>query len=61
MTHDCRFCTCTTCSPWEEGVHNFRHTGRPETCSCDRCPQEPPLYFDTRLAREATAAIPAPT
>jgi hypothetical protein len=46
MTHDCRFCACVTCNPWEEGVHNFRHTGRAEACDCDRCPQETPLYPD---------------
>lgn len=55
MTHDCTFCPCVACRPWEEGVHNFRHRGRAEACGCDRCPQERPAYAD-RLAVPSASA-----
>jgi hypothetical protein len=59
--HDCRFCSCVACNPWEEGVHNFRHVGRAEECGCDRCPQETPLYPDYppgRALKWAAAGYP---
>lgn len=59
MVHDCRFCSCVACNPWEEGVHNFRHTGRAEECDCDRCPQETPLYPDYPLGRSLRFAAAA--
>lgn len=47
MPHDCRFCTCTSCSPWEPLVRNFRHRGRDVACECTRCPYERPAYPDS--------------
>jgi len=61
MTHDCRFCACVACYPWEEGVHNFRHTGRAEACDCDRCPQETPLYPDYPPGRNLKFANVTPS
>ena len=51
MAHDCRFCICVSCYPWEEGIHNFRHPGRAEACDCDHCPLEYPLYPDYPAGR----------
>lgn len=59
MTHDCRFCACVPCNPWEEGVHNFRHRGRAESCDCDRCPQELPLYPTPSAMTAARLAVAA--
>jgi hypothetical protein len=42
--HDCRFCSCVKCYPWEDGVHNFKHKGNTNRCSCDACPAEKPYY-----------------
>ena len=52
--HDCRFCACVKCYPWDDGVHNFRHNGNTVHCSCDACPAEKPFY-------PAPGAEPLPT
>lgn len=58
MSHDCRFCICVSCYPWEEGVHNFRHPYRAEACDCDHCPRERPPYPDYPLGRSWRRAVP---
>jgi hypothetical protein len=59
--HDCRFCACVKCYPWDDGVHNFRHTGNPVRCSCDACPAEKPFYPSPGGETAPPAAKPSST
>ncbi|MCI4363113.1 MAG: hypothetical protein L3K13_02250 [Thermoplasmata archaeon] len=56
--HDCRFCACVKCYPWEEGVHNFKHKGNTVRCSCDACPAEKPYY--PTVGDSGTSVLPTP-
>lgn len=58
MVHDCRFCICVSCFPWEEGVHNFRHPWNERACNCARCTHERPPYIESSFPSRAPAQGP---
>jgi ferredoxin-NADP reductase len=60
MPHDCRFCICVPCFPWDPLVHNFRHPYREEACECTRCPHEKPLYPNWRSQPPVAKSAPPP-